>query len=672
LAAAVGNDALIVGTAPYKPERLFERGTWTFADDVFAATTTIWEIATARHPWNGDAPAGPPHIDAADLGTLLAGEAKSAFAAAVRDILGDADDQRDAAARARERLLAALGQAERLELALPIAVELSQDAVIDDPLTAVSLSPKTRRALDALGATTFEDVLALDDARFASVRAFGRGAADEIAALRRALVTRFGDRGRGVPSVIRSVAPGFAPALATDPNAQRESIDVLQLPSNLVKALRARGVNFVAGVAALDPQGLERERSVGVDSINTIRAALHKYADDREAQIVDAALPPWRVATRVDFLSAMDRLGADPAGTIEALEMAGGFELDPQAVPMLTVGLVAAPPWTEDGLRAALAKIESNLAWPPQELAGIGRDVMIPPALGDDNLAWFVERTLPHLRSAAQSGDSRWYNAQEPSLADAFAYGASAATLPLPLGAFVSLVETRLPQMRVPAAGSDEFIVELETAGLVVLPNDHVERLDAVQRAATADQSDVAGVDVVPLSAAARSLVDATPSGGYRLVVAEPALYVARTRALVNDLQLALPGRVRVVDLDAALIGALRQAGSLEMAIRVQAARGPERGALEAIAADTMREILNGLLGGERNTVTIATNAGSLGLTGVSNHLGAIYDAARGGRYGLVVVCVPGDHPRDHARLNRRIPLPVQATEKPLALDDVA
>ena len=672
LAAAAGNDALIVGTAPYKPERLFERGTWTFADDVFAAATTIWEIATARHPWNGEAPIGAPNIDAADLGTLLAGEAKSAFAVAVRAILEDVGDHRNAATRAHERLLAALGRAERLELALPITVELAQDASIEDSLKAVSLSPKTRRALEALGATTFEDVLALDDARFVSVRAFGRGAADEIAALRRALVTRFGDVGRSAPSVIRSVAPGLAPALATDPNAQRESIDVLHLPAELAKALHARGISVVAGVAALDPQRLERDPAVGADAVAAIRAALHTYADDREAQIVDAALPPWRVATRLDFLGAMARLGADPAGMIAALEVAGGFELEPESLSTLKVGLVAAPPWTEDGLRIALEQIESNLTWPPQELTSIARDVAIPPALGDDNRAWFIERTLPHLRSATQSGGNRWYRAGQLSLADAFAYGASAATLPLPLGAFISLVEARLPELRVPAAGSAEFIDELERAGLVVLPNDHVERLDAVQQAATVEQSDVAGAEVVPLSAAARALVAATSSGGYRLVVAEPALYVTRTRALVADLEQVMPGRVRVVDLDAALIGALREAGSLDMAIRVQTARGPERGALEAIAAEPMRAILDGLLGGERNTVTIAINAGSLGLTGVSNHLGAIYDAARGGRYGLVVVCVPGDHPRDHARLNRRIPLPVQATEKPLALDDVA
>jgi len=48
----------------------------------------------------------------------------------------------------------------------------------------VVLAKTTRRALEDLGATTLDDVLNLDNVRFTSVRAYGRGATDEIAALR--------------------------------------------------------------------------------------------------------------------------------------------------------------------------------------------------------------------------------------------------------------------------------------------------------------------------------------------------------------------------------------------------------------------------------------------------------------------------------------------------------
>jgi len=283
LAAPPGDQQLIVGTAPYKSERLFERAEWTFADDVFAAATTLWEIATARHPWNGDAPAGAPHLDPADLGTLLDAQARTAFTTAMRAILTDTSDARDAAALARQRLIAALDRSERPELALPIVVALPQTTGIDDPLTSISLSTTTRHALDALGVTTLAGVLALDNARFASVRAFGRGATDEIAALRTALVTRFGDIGATAPSVMRSVAPAFAPALAADVNAQRESLDVLQLPAPLAEHLRRSSIAFVAGVAALDPRALERDEAFGADAVVALRDALHRYTARRSS-----------------------------------------------------------------------------------------------------------------------------------------------------------------------------------------------------------------------------------------------------------------------------------------------------------------------------------------------------------------------------------------------------
>jgi hypothetical protein len=162
------------------------------------------------------------------------------------------------------------------------------------------------------------------------------------------------------------------------------------------------------------------------------------------------------------------------------------------------------------------------------------------------------------------------------------------------------------------------------------------------------------------------------PRGGYRLVVAEPAVYVARVHKLVAQLRNVLGDRLRVVDVDAELCRLLRAAGRLEMAMRVQAKRGLGVDVLAAIAGDLTRAILDGLLVGAPGTTTIAINAGSLGLTGVSGHLGAIYTAAIGGRHGLVVVCVPGDHPSEHPRLNRAIRLPIQPTERPIALEEAA
>ena len=670
LAAEPGDERLVVGTAPYKPERLFERGSWAFGDDVFAAVTTIWEIATARHPWNGDAPHDAPTLDAADLGALLDEATKQRFTEAVRALLVSAGEGPGAATDARTRLLAVLGAAnERLELTLPVTIELPARASVDDDVAEIAVSAKARGILGDLGVRTYRDVARLENAHFAGVRAYGRGVADEIAALRRAVEARFAIPAAEAPSVLRSVQRTFAPDLARDGDALRDAIDILDLDAALVAELRRRGVTTVASVAALDPDHVERDARFASGAVASIRKALHGYADDRAPLIVAAALPPFGIATRAEYLVAIERIGAAREHAIDLLENAGGFEIAASATLALRESLVAAPPWTHETAIAALTRIGENASWPPSDLESLARDVAMPETLTCDARSFFIERSAPLLTAIARTSDGQYYRAGMPSPAQALTYAAAALALPVPLAAFLSGLERRLPNESLPDVATTPFEDALADAGLTLLPNGNVERIEAVTAATATGESDVAGADVQHLSSVARALAAATRTGGYRLVVAEPAIYAARSRELALELRDALGDRVRIVDVDAALCAKLREAGTLEMAVRVQAARGPERDALEALAGDAMRAILDGLLGGAPETITIAINAGSLGVTGVSNYLGQIYDAARGGRYGLVVVCVPGDHPSEHARLNRRIPLPIQPTEKPMALE---
>jgi serine/threonine protein kinase/predicted flap endonuclease-1-like 5' DNA nuclease len=670
LAAAPGDEHLVIGTAPYKAESLFERGAWSYCDDLFAALTTIWEIATARHPWNGDAPIGSPTLDAADLGALVDDTAKQRFTNTMRELLADAGDGPGITSIACERLLATLKTGDdRLELTLPVAIELPKRAAIDDAIEVQSLSVKARRVLDDLGVRTYRDVVRLENAQFAGVRAFGRGVSDEIAALRLAVDARFEIAASETPSVLRSVQQAFAPDLARDAEAARDNLTVLGLGDALVEMLRRRGVVTVAHVAALDPEHLARDERIAPNAVPDIRSALHAYADDRAPLVVSAAMPPFAVTTRDEFIQAIVRIGGDPQKAVDLLEVAGGFQVESSQTLSLQKPLVVAPPWTYDGVTAALAAIEANAAWPPIDLTALSNGVVTPAALGADASSFFVERIAPSLVSIARTADGQYYRSGAPSAAQIFSYGAASMALPIPLAAFLSGVERRLPGVRLPDVATPAFEEALTDAGLTMLPNANVERLEAVRLAAPVTVSDLVGADVQPLSSAAQTLVAATRAGGYRLVVAEPAIYASRSRDLAAELRTALGSRIRIVNVDAELCSALRKAGTLEMAMRVQSARGPERDALEAIAGDAMRTILDGLLGGALDTLTIAINAGSLGISGVSNHLGRIYDAARGGRFGLVVVCVPGDHPSEHARLNRRIPLPIQPTEKPMALE---
>jgi serine/threonine protein kinase len=344
LAARDGDTDLVVGTAPYKPERLFERGSWSQADDVFAAITTIWEVATGRHPWNGDAPHGEPTLDPDALGTLLAEPEKKRLAAAVHDMLTESDEKAGAAERARSALLAIVRADDaRLELTLQANVELSQDLRLDDSLGSVVLAKTTRRALDDLGAVTLDDVLQLDNKTFASVRVYGRGVTDEIAALRLALVRRFGEPQEMPHSILRSVQVALAPALIEDPNARNDKVDALPLPQPLIAALARRSIVTVADLAQSDPARLERDERIGAAGVAAIRAQLREYADDRERLVVEAALPPWVAAPRSAFVDGVERVGGDPLEAIRLLEEAGGFERLADQGVTLREAMVAAP-----------------------------------------------------------------------------------------------------------------------------------------------------------------------------------------------------------------------------------------------------------------------------------------------------------------------------------------
>jgi serine/threonine protein kinase len=673
LAAREGDADLVVGTAPYKPERLFERGAWSRADDVFAAVTTIWEVATARHPWDGDSPHGEPTIDPDALGALLGEPEKKRLAAAVRGLLASRDEEPGVADRARSALLAIVRAGDaRLELTLPANIELPRDIRLADDLSDVELAKTTRRALDDLGAVTLDDVLQLDNKMFASVRVYGRGVTDEIAALRLALVRRFGEPHETPHSILRSVQVALAPALIEDLEARAAKVSVLVLPSPILEALARRSITTVADLAKADPARLERDERIGEAGLAHIRAQLREYADDRERLVVEAALPAWAAAPRTAFVDGVERVGGDPMEATRLLEEAGGFERAAHQGVVLRESMVAAPPWTHDALEEALDRIAANAVWPPRPLADLVKGVAVPPSFGADLRTFFVERVAPQIEAIALTADGRYYARGAPSVADALAFGAQTLRLPMPLGRFVASVEKALPGFRMPAVGTDAFRAALGEAGFSILDDLSVERTDAMAEIAVAEFSDIGGADVVSLSGAAKALVASVQAGGYRLVVAEPAVYARGARRLVADLRSALGDRVRVVDVDAELCRRLREGNRLEMAVRAQAIAGLREDALGAIAGETMRAILDGLLGGEAGTLTIAVNAGSLGITGAAHYLGKIYDASRAGRYGLVVVCVPGDHPNEHARLNRTLPLPIQPTERPMALEDVA
>jgi hypothetical protein len=683
---------LIVGTAPYKSQDLFERGQWTTGDDVFAATVTFWETVSGRHPWGGDAPSGSAKIEAADLGALFDDVTRDRLAATIGTLLHKAPTGMHAARDAKERIIAALrdvGTGEPLALWLAPTIELPKDAKLTDPLTRVALNERARDALEVLGLLSFDDARRLRAADLARVRTFGRLVGDELLALSEATIGRFGEPREAASTSLRSVAATVTPLaaiLVADPQARDDRIEVLGVGSALRAALASLpfAPTSVAELATLAPAQLEIVPQIGLHGVAELRAKLQVYVEDREGLVTDAVLPSWRMMPRAAFVDAAVRIGAKRDDTIAVLHRAGGFVLEPSSIPTLREGLVALPPWTEAAARAFVSAVAETLPDVPTSLDRFVVDVL-ESALdgGADALAGFdadqaqgaVETVTALLTTTARTADRRVYRRGALTTTVVFKSALDGLDLPKTAAAFLSAVAQRFPDEALPVAGTPEFADVLARAGLTVSEDgSHVER-QSEQEAGTADpagKSDLDGAELVRLSTAAQSLV-ATASSGYRLVVAEPAVYARRIRGLIGDLRSAFgPDQVRVIDLDAQFCAALAREGLLEAAFEMEVAQGAQHGVLALLAKGVAVGLLDQIVQGPVVACTIITNPACLALAGAEQHLGAIYDRVRGGAHGLVVVTVPGDHPREHARLNRMIPLPHVPTSRPIALEEAA
>lgn len=160
----------------------------------------------------------------------------------------------------------------------------------------------------------------------------------------------------------------------------------------------------------------------------------------------------------------------------------------------------------------------------------------------------------------------------------------------------------------------------------------------------------------------------------FRLIVTEPGPHMMLAKRLLRALRDAHGAeRVHAIDVDRALCAELEARGFLEGALK-RDARGfvPEQ--LQTFAGAAARTVLLGaLVAGRRDDITVLYNMGSLTHTKEAGTLRKLYEEARGGTdFGSIVVCVPGDHPREYARLNRKVPLVVTGSDPLLYLEATA
>lgn len=687
LACAPDDIDLVIGTAPYKSERLFMRGAWQPSDDVFAAIVTLWETITGKHPWNGTPPQGPPSVEASDLGNLLPPATAEQFGMVVRDLLAAPPEGPNAAEVAWNRIarlvappspvmVLPLGQP---EITLPAKLRL--DTPTAEVLKLIHASPRARQALDDLGVRTLEDVRTLRVADLAHVKGFGRGIADEVAGFAKAVIARFGEASPPAMTTLRPVDTALEPLLVGDAVAATADIGILRLPPDIAAALSELGIMTIAQLAATETARLEGTPQLGAPGLAALRQALGKYKNDSSGSMLLVALPEWRIATLAELTDNLSRLGVEASRVQTVVDAGGGFMITTDTFLGVRTSVVGASPWSENIALDALRAIEAAAAWPPRELDEIVG--VVARRVSEAGLAAFtashgelsrsiVERLAPCLSDLDRTAEGRWYRRSALDVRRAIEYGTDGLALPTKLAPLLQAIERRLPGFKLPSPGSPEFALAIDAAGFVWQVDGLLYRRDTVPQQKALDASDLTGAEPAALPAAAAALARATGVGGYHLVVAEPGVYHARVRALLESLYGALQDHFRVIDFDAELCRALREAGTLETACRIQAKKGLAPGAIGPLANEAAKRILDGALGENRGVCTVIHNTGSLALTNAVQHLGKIYDQARGGRHGLIVVCVPGDHPRDHARLNRVVPLPQQPTERPIVLEEFA
>ena len=74
----------------------------------------------------------------------------------------------------------------------------------------------------------------------------------------------------------------------------------------------------------------------------------------------------------------------------------------------------------------------------------------------------------------------------------------------------------------------------------------------------------------------------------------------------------------------------------------------------------------------DRNTVTVLADPALLGTLGLMHWLSGFYERARGGRFGLIVLALPGGVHDNRVRLNERYNLPYTPDMAAVYLDEVA
>ncbi len=519
------------------------------------------------------------------------------------------------------------------------------------PLTDLgdALTGRLRAALRQMGVLTIGALAALPHSTLRKIPSVGDG---KITRLREALARLAEDTPRPA-------------TLAELDAALRAELGAAYAPLAAVFGLQdglARGASEAA--ALLD---LSRQRVSQTLDLAPLRAAASHGAVLRAA--LRDALPRAGFASLDAAARALaSALPADGPASALGYARLGAVLLQPdgRATDLASLDVVARPPWTPDdlyALRDALASAARRPALPRAEARELvaehaarrQRSATLRRWQADDEA--LLQATLTLCPDLAQTTDEALFT-PPVGFADALEArraalqpGGTLADLRAALDAYFGGV---LPPVDLPA--------ELAAVGLA-LDADRVVPLDRERPAAHVEP--VVDVEVAPTPLGADDTLDVAPllpavaTGGFRVA----ALPLGRHHALCDTLADALRAalgheKVRVVDVDRTIVAALRAHDLWTDALHLERRPGADLRWTHAEVVAALDAAIVGEGAARRGAVTVLARPALLGPLGLMEWLGGLYERARGGRLGLLVLALPGGIHDGRVRLNEKYPLP--------------